>query len=402
MQARGQFGIGFFSVFMLGEQVSITTRRYDASESDALSLKFYAGLHSRPILSRPAPGLAPLDGGTRVEIKLEMDPRAKDRLRFRPIKGEPMSSPFAELRRNRIPQIFSSLKELVAALVPGSEVSIDVVEFEHEARAVNGGDWRTGPPTLIIDRIESTRYGEELSERNIIEQLVRPIIGADNALVGRAALWPTTWHHAGILVAGGLRVQTVPHIVGIMMGEVQIAARNQGRMLATPMAIQTWVSEQAKLIETSNLSEQRKAMSAEIILECGGAIGNLPIAQRGGTWFTVEELRDLIHNERRLLIQVGEIDYEDYDPVGRDIFNGHFTPSKELLFFPALSDLLLNTENRNNRRRPSYLLGFFEDLLHQIWGNFEEFEEDDYIVGTAWGSEITRSITTYQRAIPSS
>ena len=34
MNAVGRFGIGIFSVFMLGVEVRITTRRYDRSETE--------------------------------------------------------------------------------------------------------------------------------------------------------------------------------------------------------------------------------------------------------------------------------------------------------------------------------------------------------------------------------
>jgi hypothetical protein len=75
MVSLGQFGIGFFSVFMLGDHVRVITRRPDRAESDALLLEFQDGISSRPVLSTPASGAIPPDGGTRVEIRLRRDPR---------------------------------------------------------------------------------------------------------------------------------------------------------------------------------------------------------------------------------------------------------------------------------------------------------------------------------------
>ncbi|GAA2935855.1 hypothetical protein GCM10011428_61800 [Streptomyces violaceus] len=46
-QPSGRFGIGFFSVFLLGDQVELITRRYDASLTDARRLTF-DGPSSRP------------------------------------------------------------------------------------------------------------------------------------------------------------------------------------------------------------------------------------------------------------------------------------------------------------------------------------------------------------------
>jgi len=77
MDAIGRFGIGFFSVFMLGEEVRVTTRRYDHAQEDTLVLEFRRGLGSRPILRSAAPESAPIDGGTRIDVKLWDDPRCK-------------------------------------------------------------------------------------------------------------------------------------------------------------------------------------------------------------------------------------------------------------------------------------------------------------------------------------
>jgi HSP90 family molecular chaperone len=50
-----QFGIGFFSVFMLGDRVRVITRRRNRAETDALLLEFRDGISSRPFLSTPKP-----------------------------------------------------------------------------------------------------------------------------------------------------------------------------------------------------------------------------------------------------------------------------------------------------------------------------------------------------------
>jgi hypothetical protein len=44
MASLGQFGIGFFSVFILGDHVRVITRRPDHAESDALLLEFRDGI----------------------------------------------------------------------------------------------------------------------------------------------------------------------------------------------------------------------------------------------------------------------------------------------------------------------------------------------------------------------
>jgi hypothetical protein len=70
-RAVGRFGIGFFSVFMLGRNVQVTTRRFSrthSDESDQWFLEFEAGLDERPTLSQPTSSKLLRKHGTRVSV----------------------------------------------------------------------------------------------------------------------------------------------------------------------------------------------------------------------------------------------------------------------------------------------------------------------------------------------
>src|ERR1700692_237272 len=109
MRSIGRFGVGFFSVFMLGKFVRVITRPYDRGDDQARVLEFRSGLRSRPILYPASPDELPIDGGTRVEILLNP------------------SSPFEKLaatRHNKRSE--EGLRAVVAALAPAIDVSIYV------------------------------------------------------------------------------------------------------------------------------------------------------------------------------------------------------------------------------------------------------------------------------------
>lgn len=59
----GQFGIGFFSVFMVADEVIVETRKYDSALDNTFQLKFPTGLCLRPIISQKA-------GATSVSTKV--------------------------------------------------------------------------------------------------------------------------------------------------------------------------------------------------------------------------------------------------------------------------------------------------------------------------------------------
>jgi HSP90 family molecular chaperone len=60
-QPTGRYGIGFFSVFMWGKRVEVTSRRFDAARNETHVLAFVDGLNLRPL--KAAPDEAMLDSG---------------------------------------------------------------------------------------------------------------------------------------------------------------------------------------------------------------------------------------------------------------------------------------------------------------------------------------------------
>ena len=66
----GKFGIGFFSIFVLGERVMVTSRRYDAAVADTRTLEF-ASIVRRPILRDATSGELPPDFNTRISVQIQ-------------------------------------------------------------------------------------------------------------------------------------------------------------------------------------------------------------------------------------------------------------------------------------------------------------------------------------------
>jgi hypothetical protein len=94
-------------------------------------------------------------------------------------------------------------------------------------------------------------------------------------------------------------------------GDVETAARNVGSLAISQSALKSWSSEQARLISKLQLSGEHRALSAEIVLELGGDIANLPIIRRGNTWYTKGDLRKLLKNATEITVFVGDIDHDD-------------------------------------------------------------------------------------------
>ncbi len=120
----GRYGVGFFSIFMLGSRVRVTSRRYDKASDSARTLEFQNGLGSRPVLFNSPSDIVPMDGGTRVEVCLEQDPKADGGL----------------LRISRF-ESWQKLKYLVSSIAPNLDVKLEIIEDDTEPGIVEVGDW---------------------------------------------------------------------------------------------------------------------------------------------------------------------------------------------------------------------------------------------------------------------
>ena len=126
MKARGKYGIGFFSVFVLGDHVRVITRRYDRDVRSARVLEFLHGLGSRPNLREAAIDEAPLDGGARIEVKLRINPTEPDELLY--CKSHPKTG-------------IDKLDRVVAAIAPAADVAIKVVHDAKRLGSTDAADW---------------------------------------------------------------------------------------------------------------------------------------------------------------------------------------------------------------------------------------------------------------------
>lgn len=391
MKPIGRFGIGFFSVFMLGDVVRVISRRHDGASDSALKLTFGNGLASRPILSPATPSEVPKLGGTKVEIKLKGNPQADRNFAFITDRLEDTDL-FSALGRYDLS--FSSLEDLVEYLAPASEVSLYVGKDMSDATTVvEAGDWRTISAMALAKR---TKRSVASLSSVVIEQLMMPISDSNGLLVGRAALWPSygTADRGGVLTSGGFRIQSVPHLVGILTGEVQTAARDSGSSLVSKNTLKTWGGEQSTALAKLQFDDERKALSAEIILECGANIRSLPIVCRAGVWYNVNEFAAAISTENEVMIHVGEVRYEEEDSVSESSFDS-FEPLDNLFIIPTLSGTLTGKTGRYSSRR-SHLGAMVRAVIDKTWHTYEE-SDDSEVVGYVNHTEILRSVDIYIR-----
>jgi hypothetical protein len=388
MKSIGRFGIGFFSVFMLGSLVRVTSKRYDRGEDASRVLEFRDGTASRPILYPALPGTAPLDGGTRVEILLKVNPKAKEGL----------------LGPNL------TLEQLVGSLAPNIGTDIKTTENGKCVFVVSAGDWIDLNEPLLLQRIEPSPQLSSTSKGK--GQLMRCLRDASGRVYGRAFIHPNHYSlfggSCGCVTVGGLRATRLFNIQGVLIGECLTAARDSAIPSVPPIVLASWASDQADLILASNYTDEHKAMCAEIVLECGGTISNLPIACLGGEWLDQSSLRSRLSELEEIKVNFdGEFAYdEDRDSVLPRDFRDDFIVDDDILLIPKHRGVVLNINRREwpsmlyniDKRHISNLAVLVIDLIANAFGPYCNEDNVKHEVGSVNGEVISREVTVYSRS----
>lgn len=287
IRQTGKYGIGFFSAFMIANHVQVVTRRSDAAANDTLVLEFSRGLRGRPILRRAAESEHLLDGGTRVRLRLEIDPTNE---------GGLLQDAFKKKKR--------SLKAVCAELCPSLDVDLCVEEKGKRDKIVEAGDWCVLESRDFVERLpvhdlyqqvsraEEKRFRREAAKNlRILRSDSGDIVGRALITVGYALRFRTHMDLGGVVSVGGLRSCSLSGIAGVLTGVATRAARDAARPVVSAEELRRWAEEQVPLIPDLWTDQTAQAACAQYVRLCGGHTGSLPIAIYKGEWCSADEVR---------------------------------------------------------------------------------------------------------------
>ncbi|MGO8141956.1 ATP-binding protein [Rhizobium leguminosarum] len=375
MKARGKYGIGFFSVFMLGDHVRVITRRYDRDAQSAKVLEFRHGLGSRPNLRHADPKDVPLDGGTRVEVRLKHVPTDPNGLLYR-----------KQFYRESV----TNLKDMIAAIAPACDVAINVFEGDELVGSTGAGDWLEVSTSVLLHRIS----GENSPPRQKWEKLAE-MRDEEGRIYGRARINPALSLSQGLLTVDGLAASNVSMIAGVLIGTETTASRNSALPIVPAHVFSAWASEQAIAFGAATVPDEERARVAAIVCSFGGNVAELPVIRWQGEWMNRKRFTEAVQAEDELTLHVDIIGHEDDDPVTKREFEASFEVyDKVAQTAGGSSDYEWMTAI--TKGKGSTPVGVIEGLLESAWGVVDV--DDDYVVvGEVNRSEIYRSVTVYKR-----
>lgn len=258
----GKYGIGFFSVFMLSEQVIISSRNFREGLSDIHQLKFTNGISLRPILSKGAPTDFDSSLSTQIKLKLKPDVIAEDLL--------------IQILTNRLGSVGFKVpfQHYLCAICAGLDVPVYYVELDrmknkiHESinsSQFNKIEWLT--------KISFSEFNSDSSsiKKYIIQNIERlkPIV-EDTNILGFAAISTRQENQSqdflSIDTVGGLAAN-VHHrdgdkFIGFLDYTPKSAKREIDHFSAAEESIQKWGKEQLTELMNLNLSHVERYIAS--------------------------------------------------------------------------------------------------------------------------------------------
>jgi len=382
-EAIGQFGIGFFAVFMLGERVRVLTRRCEpkTGEENQWLLEFLAGTKQRPSLRVPNSGERLKKHGTKVSVLLSKD----------------MLHALCTNTKSWLGTSHHNLTftQVCASLAPALDIDLYTRQSDTEyTRVVGANDWLSLPPIELLRRIAPTQFDDADPKKFGLWTHLDELRSPDGKVIGRCAVRPL--HHffpkayPGTGVVKGLFAGAVPGIAGVIFAKSQTdLARKDAIPDIAVGELSAWAERQKQLlIDHQAIDEDDSGQLAGF----GVTHSGLVLGKLGGQFVTYEEFVNGISRLSEILVHDdGEVSHDDDDEVLRREFDSHFEPNEALLeiSLTQIPDWLNKIADEATDRSTWSLKQVMHQALAEAWGGYEE-DTKTVVVGDVIGHEITR------------
>jgi hypothetical protein len=378
--ATGKYGIGFFSVFMWGNRVRVTSRRYDTGQASTWILEFENGLTGRPYLRPATPTEFIRDGGTKVRVWL----KTPEILRHLLERG-PKSRTW-------------NLPGLCSWLCPALDVDLAVTEpGQSVTMAIRANDWLAISGADLLHRLVDEDNDTHPPLAVLGEFLEK--LDASGPCLGRVAVTPRSSVRRrpvrGVVTVGGFRATTLSGLAGVLVGDSSRAARD----IAIPQVdiedLADFATRQAlRLSKLLSDPEQLEECAATIRM-LGGATGPLPIAQSARGWRTFNDIvLDVAHMREVVLVQNATLSIEEREnksitlndnvlavEVGQPGILQGTRYSRDWLLWPSRA---LTGDNAYWDFHAYTLEGLAVEAIAQAW----KVSPDEVVENAVWSDEI--------------
>lgn len=294
----GRFGIGFFSTFMAGQKVTVSTRPYQEAANATRVLELSSGPGSRPLVRSALPDESPLrDGGTRVRVDLTTGPLAS---------GGILGPGTGDTAQEQADQLASILARLAPALDVTLTAEVAVAGGKNAtAAAVKAGDWLTLPFDNLVQRLTPGDRSPSWKRTGFQTEVIR-----GGRTVARIGLGSPNGAK-GVSVVGGFAAQEAGAFDGILLSDQPDLTRRRSRPVITPEELRGVLGEALASAAGWTLKITDRRLIAQAALDQGLRPMDLKLFLTSDGWLSAAELRGFFEGEHDFdeLIVVPDVEF---------------------------------------------------------------------------------------------
>lgn len=335
--STGKFGVGFFSVFMWGGDVEVSTRRYEDSRQSTKILSFSKGSLNRPLLRNSIESEFIRNGGTKVRVYFDEN------------------FDFDDIFKKKYSHYsFEDLITLIEVNFPSIDVTIFVEDHINGAigKAITSNDWKTLSNVEFVNRlidytnlIQSDELNEETYDYILRCASNLSYIEENGILLGRGFLIPSSSKYAGVseldggaITIGGCRADEINDFIGILIGDTTKASRDFAVPIVDDGVFKQWMKDQSIMLNDKIGLEEECRLSG-LFATAGIEIDSLKIARTKDGFINSLDLEKIIIDNDVIYIAS---DYEYKRIFGN--FRGDISFKENLIFLDEnVNSILRNT-----------------------------------------------------------
>ncbi|MBE3675086.1 hypothetical protein PPAR_b0259 [Pseudoalteromonas paragorgicola KMM 3548] len=349
--STGKYGVGFFSTFMWGERVSVTTRRFEDGRQNTKVLDFENGLSDRPILRKAQESEYIKDGGTRIRVYMS--------------DSDAYRSIFQESFGNKL-----DFSQIVEDLCPCMDVNIQTIDLNKDKKeSIRGAnDWQELESEDFLKRVFGHRKfkklaSEDLESLLILSKNTRNIL-VDGEIIGRGFLANLERYRGrestsveGVVTVGGFRTSGLTNVVGLFVGQTSRASRDVCTPVASGEKIREWVETQESLV-VNDTPQIDQLNVAYFVAALGGTPKNLIVASCNSGLISLDGFRDKLSVIGREILIISRLSVENLE---RD-HKGKFELKENVFITEDGIPGILQTGSHNYSTWPIESWEWFHDL----------------------------------------
>lgn len=396
--STGKYGVGFFSTFMWGERVSVTTRRFEESRKSTKVLDFEKGLSSRPLLREAQEEEYIKDGGTRIRVYFS--------------NAEQYRKLFSKDYREKL-----EIDQVVEDLCPCLDVSIATEDLASgkSGIVIYADDWKSLESNAFVKRALGNRAFSKLSDEdekklNKLSKNIRNIV-SNGDIVGRGFLSNIPRYHSdrddrvtidGAVTVGGFRTSGLSNLVGLFVGEAARASRDIGLPVARGQELANWASDQSALL-VANTSVENQLECASYIKSLGGDIQDMAVAQHRSGVISLSQFKDIVKKGLKEIVLIQDASLSNLERKFGKISLKDNVFSVDVgcpgILQTRIEDGWIDWPEKTERFHAYTLQGELEEAFSLLWGvplesvlASSDISTDDksycYVIGEAGGKEV--------------